>query len=97
MENFGKFCFIILALIVSSIVGGWVFQTLYWWFIVPIFTLPALSLPQAIGISYLVRYMTAQEQRSEDSDIEDLFKRFAKSFVMSFVVLGIGWIITLFL
>lgn len=97
MENFGKFCFIGISLFASAIVGGWVFQNLWEWFIVSKFNVPTLSLPQAIGISFTVRYLTARERKREDVDIDDLAKQLAKSIALSLVGLGIAWIITLFM
>jgi hypothetical protein len=45
---------------VAAIINGWVLSLLWLWFIVGIFGLPALSIPQAIGISLIVGFLTPQ-------------------------------------
>ena len=52
------FIYLILALTVAPIMNGFAISTLWGWFIVPMFGLPALSIPYAIGLSLIVSYMT---------------------------------------
>lgn len=46
--------------VVFSIVEGFLLATLWGWFIAPIFHLPLLSVPQAIGIALTVTLVTNQ-------------------------------------
>jgi hypothetical protein len=45
-------------LVVSSVVNGFVLTKLWAWFIVPMFHLPELGLPQAIALALVVGWLT---------------------------------------
>jgi hypothetical protein len=99
MEDFGKFCLLIIGAVILVLFGGYVFMTLWDWFIVTTFGAKALNLPQAIGISLIVSYLKAKTKRDKDEklDIEKISYDFFYSLVASAFILGIGWFVTLFL
>lgn len=59
--------------------GGFVLTKLWFWFAVPTFHLPLLTLPNAIGLSILVGHMTS----SPDFSIRD--KSWTELFATTFV------------
>ena len=54
----------------TSIWGGFVLTKLWIWFIVPVFHLPALTLVPAIGLCFVVSYLTHQYQHGGDDRSE---------------------------
>ena len=50
--------FIAGIMVVSCLLRGWVLSILWRWFMVPTLGLPALSVPQAIGIALVVGMLT---------------------------------------
>ena len=99
METFGKVCFTLITMIITALIGGFVFQTLWGWFIVPTFAMPQLTLIQAIGTSFFISYlkMNLGKKNDDEFSIEFVFKALVMSIVMALFVLGLGWVITLFM
>lgn len=99
METFGKICFGIIVIIFSCVVGGYVFKTLWAWFIVPTFNAPVLSIAQAIGIMSILNYT---KPKTKDTDKErtatEVFVRGLFEVVLyAIVALLFGWIVHLFM
>lgn len=91
--------FLLFAAPFSFVVRGWVLGTLWAWFIVPVFHLPALRIPYAIGLSLLVGMLTHQTSDCEEkkrTTSEHLWRVLAVSFVGPLMILGIGWLVRLF-
>lgn len=91
----------ILLLVLSAIINGFVLSILWSWFIVPLFGLPTLTIPQAIGISMIVSYLTRhsvlsgnEKQREWLDVISDLI-----SWVIAYplFVLFTAWVVVQFL
>lgn len=80
----------ILATVVGSIVlllyGGWIFQTLWGWFVATTFGIQTLSLPQAIGLSIFTSLITWKLPSKEDSN-----QTFIEIFVRASIVPIISW------
>ena len=100
MENFGKFMTILLALIITPIINGFVFSKLWMWFIVPIFQMHPLRIVEAIGIIFLINFLAIKKQNKENNE-KEFWKNFATNvgFVIlmaSFSLLS-GWIVKMFL
>ena len=99
MEYFGKFMTVILAMIISPIVNGFVFSKLWFWFIVPIFQTQPLRVVEAIGIVYLLNFVMMK--KNKDVGNSNFWEEFTTN--MLFVVLTagftlfVGWIVTIFL
>ena len=69
---------------------GFALSVLWGWFVAPLFGLPLLSIPSAIGICIvvgLIRY------RYDASDHEKSFKPLGMQFASPAASLGVGWII----
>lgn len=99
MEAFGKFCFAVLVIIFSCVVGGFVFKTLWLWFIVPTFNVPVLSIAQAMGIMSILNYT---KPKVKDNDKErtatDVFIRGLIEVVLyAIVALMFGWVVHQFM
>jgi len=100
----GALLFILIGLpflfIASYLINGYVLSTLWFWFIVPTFGLPALSIPAAIGICMIVAYLTNHSilNKSEDTKTKKeqtayLLKVCLYFTVYPALVLGIGSIV----
>ena len=93
---------IVVTLVPSLLVYGYVLSCLWAWFMVPQFGLPALSLVSAIGVSLVTTYMSSG--RRNGREIEKEFKGWAYFnnyvayyFILPLVLLGIGYILKGFL
>jgi len=99
MENFGKFMTVLLAMIISPIINGFVFSKLWLWFIVPIFQIQPLRVVEAIGIILLVNFIIAKIDREEVK--EKFWRQFTANMIFIVLAAGFallsGWIVTLFL
>ena len=82
MENFGKFVTILLGMLLSTLMNGFVFMKLWNWFIVSIFEAKPLILIQSMAIMVLIAFIRIR--KSKDGD-EDFWKVFIES--MIFVIL----------
>lgn len=58
----------LLLLAGSSLWSGYVLSTLWGWFLVPIFDLPALSVPAAVGVALIVGYLTHQHKIESEKE-----------------------------
>lgn len=99
METFGKFVTVILVMILTPIIRGFVLMTLWAWFVAPTFSLPNLSLAIAVGIMFLWTFLTVKMTKKEEG--EDYWKSVLNGVVFTVlggvVTLGAGWIVTLFI
>jgi hypothetical protein len=89
-----------VIVVFSSVVNGFVLTILWKWFVIPVFSLPALNIPQAIGISMVIAFLTHQRVKNKD-DNKEVFELWLSLFFYSvfypLLVLGISWIVQLFL
>lgn len=99
MENFGKFMTIVLAMIISPIISGFVIVKLWAWFIVPTFEVNPLRIVEAIGIMFLINYLKAK--RDKESDRDKFWEQFAANFIYLILMAGFtllsGWIVQMFM
>ena len=47
--------------------GGYTFKTLYAWFVAPVWHLPLITLPQAIGLNLFVAFLTLRADTRKDT------------------------------
>jgi hypothetical protein len=99
MENFGKFITIMLAMLISPIINGFVIAKLWLWFIVPTFEANPLRIVEAIGLMFLINYIKAK--RSKKTDNYDFWEEFTGNMVFLILMSGfsllIGWITQMFM
>ena len=77
-----------------AIVDGWVLSILWDWFVVSLFGLQSLSIPQAIGFSLVVGYLTHQtmpNQKNKDDKVD--YVALASQLLKPFMALFIGWVV----
>jgi hypothetical protein len=86
----------LLAIAISAVVSGFVFMILWGWFAVPIFGLPALTIPQALGVSTLISLATYRDNPNK-GETKGFAESLFGSIIISLVFLAYGWVITLFL
>lgn len=101
MEIFGKFCFTIILITVSMLIGGFVMMKLYGWILVPIYGINPITVGQAIGLATFIGYTQLGITMNMKSDIDE-----DKSFIVIFItklitnifmyglILLIGWIVS---
>ena len=83
----------------GAIWRGYAFSILWGWFIVPIFGLPVLSIPLAIGLSMVVSFLTYQFIHTvDDRSVKDkAIEGISLGILHPAFALFFGWIVTLFL
>ena len=83
----------------TSIWRGFVLTKLWIWFIVPVFHLPVLTLVPAIGLCFVVSYLTHQYQHDDgDRSQGDKFAGILGYGLMyPAIVLFMGWILQMFM
>jgi len=97
MENFGKVCFVLLTIIVGAFIGGFMFMKLWEWFIVYAFAVKPLTFIESLGVAFFWSYLKYTKAKDEEKfSIELLYKAWGNIIIWSIMILGTGWIITLF-
>jgi hypothetical protein len=82
----------------EMLLKGWVFTILWAWFIYPVFDVPELLLLPAMGLSVVIGYISPKSDSKEFTGFSNVLGRYITSaFIMPFMYLGIGWIVTLFM
>ena len=100
LKAFGAVALVVTAVVVGVTVRGWVLATMWVWFIVPIFHLPSLTIPQAIGVSMVLALLTKDTASNADdkkSTAEKWAHAGATILVAPVVTLGLGWIVLQFM
>lgn len=99
MKLFGKTIAAILILFFGVIYSGYAFSVIWSWFIVPVFSLPELSVPVAIGIIMTISYTTMSSATEISKDLRENW--FLYQGIVSIgkpsTALFFGWIVTFFL
>lgn len=95
MENFGKFITVLLAMIISPIINGFVIMKLWAWFIVPTFDMNPLRVVEAIGLMFLVNYIRMKRDKEAEKDKfwEQLLANMGFLILMAGFALLSGWIV----
>ena len=66
--------FFILSIVPLIIFSGYTITVLWEWFVIPLFDLPALTIPQALGLATVVTYFTKQYGLAERQEDENPYK-----------------------
>ncbi len=98
----GVLALLALFIAFSAMFNGWALTKLWGWFIVPVFHLPMLTLPMAMGLSLVVSFLTYQHQSTTTAkDDKEKKERSINFFVLIFlrplIVVGIGYVIHSFM
>ncbi|HVB19769.1 MAG TPA: hypothetical protein VNF51_00560 [Candidatus Paceibacterota bacterium] len=95
------FVFVVALIVISSICNGYALSVLWGWFLVPVFHLPQLSIPTAIGIALVIGYLTKQETHDSRDDKRSFGEVISRATVMSIlkprIALLFGWVVHLFM
>lgn len=98
---FGMFIAFVVILVLSTVLGGWVMSILWAWFVVPTLGLPAISIVEAIGLTMAIRVLVNGYGSTSNKKYDDLSDLIANMvtvlFGMPLMLLGIGYIIHLFM
>jgi len=99
----GLFLILVLACGLGIILNGWVLAKLWAWFLVPVFSLPGLSIPVAIGIALIISHLTHQinigdfEAEQKKGMRYQVGKGIGLSIFKPLIVLGFGYMVHLFI
>lgn len=99
MKVIGIITVTFVTMVLGILLNGWAFSLLWEWFVAPL-GYPVLSIPQAIGLTMTIAYVTHQYQKDEDKDkpfLEVLGRSISLAIVKPFMCLGIGFIVKSFL
>lgn len=93
-ESINELSFTLISIAVVAILGGFVFSKLYGWFILTQFNAPALRLPEFIGLIVIVRALVPA---AKGSSKEPFWKQVLKTVGYWLIVLGFGYVVSLFI
>ncbi len=99
MKAIGYIATTIILLALTVTYSGYALSVLWGWFIVPIFSLPVLSIPAAIGLALIVNYLTQdwKQNESDSSGNDALLKLAAVGFIKPTFALFFGYIYVQFI
>lgn len=92
-------CLVGVLLTLQALWSGYVLSKLWLWFVVTTFELAPLSIPAAIGISLVVRYLTYMPPQidKDKSPTERLIESTVYAFIIPLFALVVGSIVSLFM
>lgn len=88
---------VVFMLTALALLNAFVIQYLWLWFVVPTFGLAALTFVQAIGFGIIVGYLTHQHTPKFKNQTPDTNNDLMMIYLRPFMVLGIAWIVQLFM
>lgn len=98
---FGAIVGVVIWMVFSSVVNGYVLSVLWGWFVVPTFnSAPELGIAPAIGIAMVVGYMTHQIhdcKKEERSISEEIWRGVGVTTLRPLLALFFGSVIHLFM
>ena len=83
-----------IFVIASIIFDAFIFTILWSWFIVSLFSVPQLTIPYAIGITIFINYLKEYKDPDKNKKMHELI---STAIIRSVLVLGIGYIVHLFI
>jgi len=89
------FLFALVVDFVTVVLHGFALKVLWGWFMVPIFDLPNLTIPAAIGISLTISLLISRSGTGKDEDQEDFefaIKKVVSKVISIIIALAAGWI-----
>lgn len=79
---------VLLLCLLAVLVRGLCLSILWGWLIAPVFGLPALGIAPALGLTVFLNFLLSHKQ--EEQTVADVF-------VVPLFVVGVGWLIHLFI
>jgi hypothetical protein len=93
--SLGGVLFILFVIMPLSVIfSGYVITVLWDWFIVTTFAMKALTIPQALGLSLIISYLTLHQIQKDERDWSE---KLGIAIAKPLVYLLIGWIVHLFI
>lgn len=90
-----------LLLGLGAVLNGWALSLMWAWFIIPVFSLPSISIGQAIGIGMIASFVTWQQQAEDKTKDEDALVTFFRCvFLIIFrplITVGIAYLVKQFI
>jgi len=96
----GVICMVVILLPLEILLNGFVLTKLWFWFINPIFGLALLTLPQAMGLSLIISFLTHQivdTEPKKESATTKIATSLVRLFITPLLFLLIGFIIKQFM
>lgn len=88
----------LLLLPFTAMMNGLALTVLWRWFVMPVFSLPPLTIPQALGIALVVAFLTHQTESDGHSDgIQRWVNFLYGGLIRPLFALGLGAIYLLFM
>lgn len=92
-----KVIFAFLSSVVLTLLHGFVLATLWAWFIVTTFGAPVLTIPVALGIYLLIRFITTDINRADSEREDAIMFNTAISYLKCLTTLAIGFVVKSFM
>lgn len=96
LTRLGLLTIVIVSVIVSVLMNGWVLSILWGWFISPLFGLPPLSVASAIGLALIFGMFMRTDNLNEDKTKnlgEMIVFLVAQAVLSPLFTLFVGWIV----
>ena len=97
MEKILAFIAIVVISIIIAITHGWALSMTWGWLIVPLFGLPVLNIPQAIGVMFIVSFVAKNTVDVNQSYTELLSSAIGRAIIHPSLLVLTCWIVTKFL
>ena len=96
----GLLIYVVILVVAGSIMSGWALSVLWGWFVVPLFDVPSLTIPYALGLGLVIGLFipATAKSTSDDATILDMvIHGLVKAFCVPLLAVFIGWILLGFL
>lgn len=91
-----RFLGILVTFLVAVVASGIAIMLLWEWFISDYFGLKQLSIPEALGLSIAVHYLTDQGVRPHEDDNRSTEEKLLYGIFVPVLAIALGWLIHLF-
>ena len=79
--------------VINAIFNGFVLAKFWDWFVVPVFHLPRLSIPVALGIGVMVTFLAHNQLHDEPENTEAALKGLLRVTIRTGIYFTFGWIV----
>lgn len=90
-----RFLFFLAMAPVTTIWYGFALSVMWGWFVVPAFHVAPLRIPFAIGVAYIIQFLTHQTNREENEP--EIGRVLVLALVRPLTLLLVGWIVKQFI